>query len=121
MKYLKQFVIGSSYLVFIPYFYSVMKSQSKKNYTYFNYTLVAPIWLGVWNVISLIIAEKFNLSMRMRFLVVSLISSLSIMLLATYLKSYDFDKNEWKKYYLYIFIKYLIIWNIIVYNIERHV
>ena len=121
MKYLKQFIIGSSYLVFLPYFYAVQKSQSRKNYTYFTYTLIAPIWLGLWNVISLIIAERFNLSMKMRFLVVSIISSLCIMLISTYAKAYDFNKDEWKKYYFYIFIMYLIVWNLIVYNIERHV
>ena len=119
MKYLKQFVIGSSYLVFLPYFYAVQKSQSKKNYTYFQYTLIAPIWLGLWNVISLVIAERYNLSMRMRFLVVSIISSICIMLISTYFKTYDFDKKEWMKYYFYIFIKYLIIWNVVVYNIEK--
>nr|QBK88669.1 MAG: hypothetical protein LCMiAC01_03470 [Mimivirus LCMiAC01] len=121
MKYLKQFIIGSSYLVFLPYFYSVQKSQSKKNYSYFKYTLIAPVWLGVWNVISLILAEYFNLSMEMRFLVVSIISSLCIMFIATYLKSYNFDKDEWKKYYFYIFVKYLIIWNLVVYSIEKYI
>ena len=57
MKYLKDFVLGSSYLVFLPYFYSVHNSQSTKNYSYYEYTLVAPVWFGIWNIISLIIAS----------------------------------------------------------------
>ena len=53
MKYLKQFVIGSSYLVFFPFFYSVKNNQPKKTYNYYDYTLVSPLWFGIWNIISL--------------------------------------------------------------------
>lgn len=119
MKYLKQFIIGSSYLVFLPYFYSVEKSQNKKNYSYFDYTMVAPVWLGLWNVISLMIAEKFDLSMKMRFLIISILSSLSIMIIATLSESYNFTQKEWIEYYVYILIKYLLVWNVVVYNIEK--
>ena len=58
MKYLKEFILGSSYLVFLPFYYTVYNSQSKKTYSYYQYTLAAPVWFGLWNIISLIIAEK---------------------------------------------------------------
>ena len=121
MKYLKEFIIGSSFLVFLPYFYSVQNSQSKKNYSYYHYTLVAPIWLGLWNVISLIIAEYFGLSKRQRFFVISVISSLCIMAIAFYFKTYDFTDEEWRKYFFYIFGKYLLIWNIVVYYLDKYI
>ena len=38
MKYLKQFVIGSSYIVFAPFFYAVEKSQPKKTYSFMKKT-----------------------------------------------------------------------------------
>lgn len=120
MKYIKQFVIGSSCLVFFPFYYSVKNSQPKKTYSYYNYTLVAPIWFGIWNIISLIIAEYFNLSNRLRFLLISIISSLSIMCIAYNLKSYNFTKNEWLKYFGYIFIKYLFTWNITIFLLEKY-
>ena len=120
MKYLKQFVIGSSYIVFAPFFYAVEKSQPKKTYSYYDYTLIAPVWFGIWNIISLLLAEYFNLTMRQRYILVSILSSLSVMVIATYLKSYNFTTEEWKKYYLYIFIKYMLVWNIIIYNIEKN-
>ena len=120
MKYLKQFVIGSSYIVFAPFFYAVEKSQPKKTYSYYDYTLIAPVWFGIWNIISLLLAEYFNLTMQQRYILVSIISSLSVMVIATYLKSYNFTNEEWKKYYLYIFIKYMLVWNIIIYNIEKN-
>ena len=121
MKYLKQFIIGSSYLVFLPYYYSVYNNRNTKNYSYYHYTLAAPIWLGLWNVLSLIIAENFNLSMRKRFLLVSIMSSISIMLIATAMNSYNFTKKEWRDYYIHIFIKYLLVWNVVVYSIEKYI
>ena len=119
MKYLKQFIIGSSFLVFAPFYYAVQNNQPKKTYNYYTYTLLAPVWFGVWNIISLILAQQFNLSMRERFLLISVISSFSIMALATYLQSYRFTRKEWTNYYKYIFIKYILVWNIIVYNLEK--
>ena len=121
MKYLKQFIIGSSYLVFLPFYYAVQNNQPKKTYSYYKYTLIAPIWFGVWNILSLMLAESFNLTMQIRFLLISIISALSVMAIATYLKSYKFTKAEWTEYYLYILIKYLLVWNIVIYNIERYI
>ena len=90
MKYLKQFVIGSSYLVFLPFFYAVKNSQSKKTYNYYEYTLIAPICFGLWNVLSLILAEYFKLTFRQRFMLIAAISSISVMTVATYFKTYNF-------------------------------
>ena len=102
MKYLKQFVVGSSFFVFFPYFLAVKLNKKDRNYSYQDYTFVAPIWLGLWNVISLILAENFGLSMRMRFLLVSILSSISVMMVSTFLKTYKFTKYEWYKYYVKI-------------------
>jgi hypothetical protein len=121
MKYLKQFIIGSSFPVLAGFYYSVKKQQPKKTYDYFNYTMAAPLWFGIWNIISLVIAEKFNLSTETRFLLISVISSLSIMLIASCLQSYNFTQEEWKSYYTYIFIKYMIVWNIIIQFIEKNI
>jgi len=121
MEYLKAFVLGSSYIVFLPFFYSVKNSQSKKTYSYYHYTLVAPIWLGLWNVISLLIANYFNLSNRFRFLLISVLSSFCIMGIAFYFKTYNFTYEEWKKYFFYIFVKYLLIWNIIVFYLDKYI
>ena len=121
MKYLKEFIIGSSYLVFLPFYYTVYNSQSKKKYSYYHYSLGAPVWFGLWNIASLIIAEIFNLSKRMRFLIISIISSLSIMTFASYFKTYNFTTTEWLKYYFYIFIKYLIVWNIVIFYLDKYI
>lgn len=120
MKYLKQFIIGSSYLVFLPFYYAVYNLRPEKTYSYYNYTLVSPLWFGIWNVISLIIAEYLSLSLRLRFILVSILSSFSIMTIAKYFKSYNFTKAEWNRYYIHIFIKYLIVWNFVIYLLEKN-
>ena len=61
MKYLKQFVIGSSYLIFLPFFLLVKNSLPEKTYSYYTYTITAPVYFGVWNVLSLVLAEYFGL------------------------------------------------------------
>ena len=51
MKYLEQFIVGSSWAATLPFFYKV--GRIEKNYSYYAYTLLAPLWLGLWNVFSL--------------------------------------------------------------------
>ena len=121
MKYLKQFIVGSSYLVTLPYFYAVNYSRSEKNYKYSDYTFVAPLWFGIWNVLFFILSKKFKFSMRRRFLYASITSSISIMIIGTLFKTYNFNRKQWIKYYLGIFIKYLVVWNLIMYNIEKNI
>lgn len=121
MNYLKAFVIGSSYLVFLPYFYAVKNNQSSKNYSYYHYTLVAPLWFGIWNILSLLLANYFNLSKRQRFFSTSVISSITIMLIAYYFKAYNYTNEEWCNYFLYIFIKYIIVWNLVIFNLDKYI
>lgn len=118
MKYLKQFIVGSSIPVIIL-FYIVVKNIKKKNYKYYEYTLIAPIWFGLWNVVSLIIANKLNLKIRDRFLLISLISYFVIINFSKYFKYYSFTEKQWRKYYLYLLLGYLFIWNFVIYNIEN--
>jgi len=120
MKYLKQFVIGSSAFVFLPFLYTVAFNTPKKNYSYENYSLLAPIWFGLWNVISLIIAEHFGLTMKMRFLIISILSCLSIISIVNILKSYNYSNEELINYYIRIFIRYMITWNIVIYYLEKN-
>ena len=56
MKYLKEFVIGSSLPVVIIFLYGFYNFK-KDNYSYFDYSLLAPLWFGIWNIISLIIIQ----------------------------------------------------------------
>ena len=119
MKYLKEFVIGSSIAVVAPFYYMTYNHQPNKQYSYYDYSLIAPIWFGLWNIISLIIAEKFKLSKRLRFLTISIISLLSIYFIAHFY--YDKTKKEWYFYYFRQFIKYMIIWYIIIFYLDKYI
>ena len=121
MKYLREFVIGSSYCVFILHFIEVYHNKNK-NYTYGAYTFLAPIWLGVWNVISLMIAEKYGLNRRERYLLVSLIAVFSIINIVFCFNTYKFiDTKSSRRYIFGIILKYLFIWNVIVYYLDKYV
>ena len=119
MKYLREFVIGSSLLVFFPFFIG-FHNLKKKETSYFNYSLMAPLWFGVWNIISLYFAKYFKLSTKTRFLLISLITYSIIVTYNTYNNVYDFTQKEWYIYYLGMLILYLFIWNVVIYNIEKH-
>ena len=119
MKYLREFVIGSSWLVVVQSLYMAAYRRKEKNWSYEDYSIVAPVWFGLWNVISLVIAEYFGLNLRMRIFIVSIMSYLSILAIAKGFNKYNFTQEKWKQYYFYMLIKYLLTWNIIVYYIER--
>jgi len=119
MKYLKQFIIGSSFPVIIL-FYIIVNTIKTKNYAYNDYTLIAPLWFGLWNVISLFIANKFGLSIKQRFLVISIISYLIIISYSYATQKYKFSKKQWYKYFGMMIILYLLTWNVVIYNIENY-
>jgi len=80
---------------------------------------LAPLWFGTWNVISILIAKYFKLSLQMRFLLISLISYMCIILIASWKNVYDFSKKQWLKYYILQFFMYMFIWNLVIYQIEN--
>ena len=93
----------------------------KKKYTYYSYTLRAPLYFGVANSLSLYIATKYNLSFRMRFLTISILTYLGITTFTYFIKkSYKFSKKEWQKYFLKQFLAYMIVWNVVIYNLEKY-
>ena len=153
MKYLKEFVIGSSFPTFFIFFILVYENIQRKKqtnpeyleylkekkpqgelaflpwnkiskysyFTYYSYTLRHPIYLGVMNIISLIIADHFKLSKRMRFVIIAIISSIIIMITTTIDNIYNWTtKREQIQYYINLFIGYMFLWNIIVYNIDKY-
>ena len=112
MKYLKQFIVGSSILVITPFLicfnqYLIEKKKKEKiglkgknfiddiflkffNYevnhiNYFNYSFAAPLNFGLFNIYSLIIAEYFQLSYENRFMLIMIINYLYIITQSTYI------------------------------------
>jgi hypothetical protein len=122
MDYLRAFVIGSSFLVFLPHFIAVAGiDEAKLNYTYKQYTFVAPLYYGLMNMISLYIALVFGLSTRQRYLLIGSLSPLIVISFSYFFKTYDYKGNEWLQYGVGLFIKHFLIWNLIVYTLNEYV
>jgi len=122
-QYLRAFVIGSSFFVFIPYFIAV-KSFDKKllNYSYENYTLFAPIGLGLYNVFSLYIANKFNLTKRNRFLFISILAPTLVVFSVYFLKAYNYNTmQQWCNPIWKLYLLYFIVFNFVVYYLDKHI
>ena len=121
MEYLKSFIIGTSLIIWLPFFIKVKNSKTIKKYTYYEYTLLLPTLLGLLNVISLIIAKQFKLSRRLRFLVISIITIILLIVITKHFEIYQYTEDEWNNYYLNISLIYLFVWNIIIYNLEKYI
>ena len=122
MEYLRAFVIGSSMLVFLPHFIAVANlDETKMNYTYKQYTFVAPLYYGIMNMISLYLALLFHLSDRNRYLLIGTASPLLVVSFSYLFKTYTYENKEWINYAIGLFVKHFLIWNVIVYNLNKFV
>jgi hypothetical protein len=121
-EYLRAFVIGSSFLVFLPFFYSVYNFKKEKfNFSYDIYTFLAPPALGIMNVISLLIANKFNISKKNRFLLTSFIAPTLVLLTVVFLNIYNYTFEEWVSHTVQLYLLYFIVVNVIIYNLDKYI
>lgn len=121
-EYLRAFVIGSSCLIFLPFFYAVIQFKEEKfNLDYGTYTLFAPVTLGIMNMISLFVATKYHLSKRIRFLLTSLIAPTVVLSSIIYFNTYNYTQSEWISHIFGLYLLYFIVFNVILYSLERHV
>ena len=123
-QYLRAFVIGSSFLVFFPYFWIVSSFDKKNiNFSYQFYSFMAPIALGVFNILSLYLANKFNLSSINRFLLISFIAPTLVALTVYFTKAYNTLKtySSWLNYLVKLYLLYFIVFNFDVYFLDKYV
>jgi hypothetical protein len=121
-EYLRAFIIGSSCLIFLPYFFVVSRFKKEKfNYDYKSYTFTAPIALGLINVASLLLANHYELSKRNRFLLISILAPTFVLASVIYYKIYNYTKKEWIRHSVSIYIFYFIVWNLIAYNLDKYI
>ena len=80
--------------------------------------MIAPVYLGLMNMLSLCIARKYNLSLRMRYLIIGILSPLIIIAIATSQGAYNFTDKEWARYAMRVIIEHFFVFNVIVYSLE---
>lgn len=122
-QYLRAFVIGSSFFVFIPYFLAVKTfNKNMINYNYEDYTLLAPIGLGIANVFSLYIANKMKLSKENRFLLISILTPTIVALSVYFLKLYNYTTmTQWFNHLWKLYLLYFLVFNFIVYYLDKYI
>lgn len=121
MDYLKSFVIGSSFSVFIIFYLMVFNlSNNIKQYSNEKYAIIAPFYFGIMNVISLYIGKKFDLTLRERLLIISVTSIILVISYVKIFNVYNLTNSEWNTYYLTIIITHLFAFNIIIYLLEKN-
>jgi hypothetical protein len=114
---LKLFIIGFLFSV-VFFFLIAVNFIKKKNYDYFNYSISCPIFFGITNILSYYIFNYLNITMRLRFIITSIITYFISLSFVIYSNSYNFNEKEWRYYMIILFMGHFITWNIIIYNIE---
>jgi len=121
-EYLRAFVIGSSFFVFLPYFFLVSRFNKKDfNFTYVPYTFLAPVALGLMNMLSLFIASRFNLTKKNRYLLISILAPSMVTFTILFLKLYNYTIQRWISHIVKLYLLYFFVWNVVVYNLDKYV
>ena len=117
-EYINAFIIGSSWPVFISFFLVV--GRMEKNYSYETYTLLAPFMIGLFNVLSLVLAKHFKLSTRNRFILIGVLAPLIVFCISYTTGSYTNTTPEWLSYFALLFLQYFLVFNVIIYMLHKH-
>ena len=121
-NYLRALVIGSSVIVTLPHLLTVANLDEEKiNYTYKQYSFIAPIYYGLMNALSLFLAITLNLSSRERYILIGTISPLVVISFSYLNKTYTYEGIEWIQYSVGLFLKHFLIWNIVVFLLDKYV
>lgn len=121
-EYLRAFVIGSSFYVFFLFFFFVSRFDPKKAHiSYKKYTFLAPIGLGVMNMIALWMARTWNLTRRMKYFVASILAPLCVLAFVYMSKTYIYTRADWIRHILGMFIVYSFVFNVILFELDSRV
>jgi ATP/ADP translocase len=86
-----------------------------------SYTFLAPVALGLMNVISLFLAKQLNLSRENRFLLISILAPTGVLAVIILFKMYNYTREKLAIHIVSLYIFYFVIWNLVVYNLDKYV
>ena len=120
--YLRAFVIGSSFYVFFLFFYFVSQFDPKKsNISYKNYSIIAPLGLGIMNMIALWVARVWNLSRRMKYFIASILAPICVLAFVYISNVYKYTRADWISHIISMFLLYSFICNVILYELDTRI
>ena len=120
IKYLRSFVIGSSLPSFFVFFYTLAIINEKLyNYPYDIYVMLTPVYLGIMNIFATILRNNFSISLERSLLIISIITFVITVSFAYFNNIYIYTYYQWFNYFSSQLIKYFIVFNFIIYTIEK--
>jgi hypothetical protein len=135
-KYLRAFIVGSSFVAILPFFLVVNSANlqisehiplfkilapHKRHYSFEQYVFIAPLFLGFVNMLSLYISAKYNIVKSNRYLWASLFIPTFVILFSFLGKFYSFNQTEWINYILLVYFGHFILWNYIIRYLENNI
>lgn len=121
MSYLRSFVIGSSLLVFGMHLLLLSRKDPKTyGYDYRIYSIVAPLFFGVMSMLALYLRRNHGMSLRTSLMAVSVFAYAFVVWLVRNLRVYPHDREEWLRYLGMQAVLYALVYNVILYGLERN-
>lgn len=120
MSYLRAFIIGSSFFVFVPFFLKVQSiPKHERGYSYYTYSIIAPFYLGLMTAMALYLFPPSSYSLLQRYAYIGLISPMIVSSIAYFFNLYP-GKTNWSAYFIRLTLKHLFTFLVIVRSIDIH-
>ncbi len=102
MNYLQAFLIGSSAPIVLPFFATVGRyPREKLRFRYRDYTLMAPLYLGLMNATGKYLSHRMGLGVVGRIVLTTLMSAGIVGSVITCLPAYTFtEREQWYLQYM---------------------
>lgn len=109
------FVVGSSGIVTLPFFFIVSVILKKKRFNPYVYMMIAPLFLGLLNVLGKWYQDTWKVTNETRFLVTALIGATCVSTFIVFFRVYRYAHwKDWVSHIFYLYIWYLFIFTGIV-------
>lgn len=119
MSALRSFVIGSSLPAVAAFFYGVSEVPDDiRNFSYKRYSLMAPLYLGLVNVLIFTLVQKYKWPLRKTYAIVSIISGLLVPTYAKWIGVYNVDEDTWTRIRILVLLMHIFTFNIVIVNLE---
>lgn len=119
--YLRSFVIGSSFPVFVLWFISVSQ-VTNKTYSYELYSILNPLYFGLMNMLAYHLGKIYDWSLRKRLFIISIVSAAFVSTLTITNNPYGYKTiKQYVTYVEHILLWHFITYNVIIYWLEKHV
>jgi len=123
--YLRSFIIGASLPVMAPYLIGLLilddKYKNFSNKAYEVYTIVAPLYFGLMNVLFLYFSKNFNWTLMERMIYAGIVSAVLVTTLVGLFNVYNYTPIEWTRYHIRHMITHFLTFVVIIYLLEKYV